>query len=293
MPLFEGFEQRRIQTGPVAINLRIGGDGPPLLLMHGYPQTHVMWHRVAPRLAEDFTVVAVDLRGYGDSDKPAGDPEHENYAKRTMALDQVRVMEALGFEGFRVVGHDRGGRVGHRMALDHPARVERLAVLDIVPTYKIFMEANRSIAMKYYHWYFLAQPHPLPETLIGNSLDVYLKAKMGAWGSDAALFHPEAFAEYRRCFGDPQTIHASCEDYRAAATIDLAHDADDLARKVDCPLFAMWGGKGVMEQEYDVIACWRERAANVSGTRIDGAGHFLVEEKPAECLEALLPFLEA
>lgn len=287
---FEGFETRRINTGAVTINARIGGSGPPLLLLHGYPQTHVMWNALARPLADVFTVVCADLRGYGDSDKPAGAPPHTEYAKRTMAADQVNLMRALGFETFRAAGHDRGGRVLHRMALDYPDCVERAAVLDIVPTHTIFMRTNRSIAWKYYHWYFLSQPAPFPETMIGRDPIWFLEQQLSNLSPNKGFFDPEAYDEYRRCFSAPACVHATCEDYRAAAAIDLEHDEASLGRKIACPLLAMWGGEGVMAQEYDVETCWRAFAADVTARPIEGAGHYLAEERPEPCLEALLDF---
>lgn len=289
--MFEGFDRRRVTAAGAEINLVIGGNGPPLLLLHGYPQTHVLWHKIAPRLAEDFAVVAPDLRGYGDSSKPASDPRHETYSKRATAQDLVEVMATLGFDAFFVAGHDRGGRVGHRMALDHPARVRKLAVLDIVPTYKIFAEADKAMATAYYHWFFLIQPDGLPERLIGNDPEYYLRHKLAHWGRDESAFTPEAVAEYVRCFSDPATIHASCEDYRAAAGIDLEHDEADMDKKVTCPLLALWGGKGFVNRHYDVLAAWRERAADVRGQAID-CGHFLPEEKPNETYAALAAFFK-
>jgi haloacetate dehalogenase len=290
--VFDGFETRRISTSGTEIHLRLGGDGPPLLLLHGYPQTHVMWHRMAPALAERFTVVAADLRGYGDSGKPPGGDGHENYAKRAMAQDQVEVMAALGFDRFSVVGHDRGARVTHRMALDHPQRVEKAAVLDICPTLAMYERTDMAFATGYYHWFFLIQPYDLPERLIGADPDFYLTNKTGGlWmGASPGTFTPEALAEYKRCFRDPATIHATCEDYRAAASIDLEHDRADLDRKVACPLLALWGNRGLVGRTYDVPALWRERAADVRAQAID-CGHYLAEEAPEEALAALLDFL--
>ncbi len=287
--MFPGFERLQIDADGVVINLVKGGGGPPLLLLHGYPQTHVMWHKVAPRLAESFTVVASDLRGYGDSAKPPSGDDHAGYAKRAMARDQVAVMHRLGFERFLVAGHDRGGRVGHRMAIDHAGVVSRLAVLDIVPTYQTFAATDKAFATAYYHWFFLIQPYDLPETLIGADPEYYLRKKMDAWSDDPGAFAPEAFTEYLRCFNDPATIHASCEDYRAAASIDLAHDEADLGRTVACPLLALWGQKAVMHRLYDVLACWRERAADVRGRALP-CGHYLPEEAPGETLAEFVAF---
>jgi haloacetate dehalogenase len=290
--VFEGFERVRVETRDAEINAVRGGSGPPVLLLHGYPQTHAMWHLVAPRLAEDFTVVAADLRGYGDSSKPFGSEDHATYSKRAMAADGVQVMQSLGFESFAAVGHDRGGRVGHRMALDHPDRVTRLAVLDIVPTRHVYATVGKDLATAYYHWFFFIQPYDLPETLIGADPGYYLRKKLGGWGTSLDTFAPEALAEYERCF-DEATIHASCEDYRAAASIDLVHDAADRdeARKLTCPLLTLWGGLGVMERLYDVQEVWRGYANEVRGKPID-AGHFLAEEKPEETARELVRFLE-
>ncbi len=290
--LFEGFEDRRIQTAEAEIAVKVGGSGTGLLLLHGYPQTHMMWHAIAPALAEHFTVVTADLRGYGDSTKVASGSDHSAYSKRAMASDQAAVMTELGFEQFALCGHDRGARVSHRLTLDNPGRVTKLAVLDIVPTYKIFMEANRSIAMSYYHWYFLAQPSPLPETLIGQDPDFYYGYKVGSLSpAGNSFFHRDAYSEYQRCWNNPEMIHSSCEDYRAAATIDLEHDEADLDKRVTCPRLALWGGYGVMEKEYDVLAAWRERATDVQGQAIENAGHFLAEEQPETTLNALKSFL--
>jgi len=290
--VFEGFEQVRVEARDAEINLVRGGSGPPVLLLHGYPQTHAMWHRVAPKLAESFTVVAVDLRGYGDSSKPFGEEDHSTYSKRAMAADGVEVMEALGFPSFAVVGHDRGGRVGHRMALDHPDRVTRLAVLDIVPTRHVYATVGKDLATAYYHWFFFIQPYDLPETLIGADPVYYLRKKLGGWGTSLDTFAPESLAEYERCF-DEHTIHASCEDYRAAASIDLVHDESDWerGRKVACPLLALWGGRGVMERLYDVGEVWRGYGDDVRGKPLD-AGHFLAEERPGETARELIGFLE-
>jgi haloacetate dehalogenase len=290
--VFEGFERERVETPNAGIELVRGGGGPPVLLLHGYPQTHAMWHLVAPILAEWFTVVATDLRGYGDSSKPCGDEDHATYSKRTMGADQIAVMESLGFDSFAVIGHDRGGRVGHRMALDYPDRVSKLAVLDIVPTRHVYATVGKDLATAYYHWFFFIQPYDLPETLIGADPGYYLWKKLGGWGTSLESFAPEALAEYERCF-DAATIHASCEDYRAAASIDLVHDEADRneARKVECPLLALWGGRGVMEQTYDVVAVWREYANDVRGRPLY-AGHFLAEERPKETTQELREFLK-
>ncbi|MDP8925920.1 MAG: alpha/beta hydrolase [Actinomycetota bacterium] len=288
--MFEGFERIQIETRGATINAVRGGEGPPVLLLHGYPQTLAMWHLIAPRLTASFTVVATDLRGYGDSSKPEGREEHVGYSKRAMAADQVEVMRTLGFDSFAAVGHDRGGRVAHRMALDHPQSVTRLAVLDIVPTRHVFETADKELAMAYYHWFFLSQPYDLPERLIGADPDYYLRKKLGGWGTGFDSFASEAYAEYERCFRDPRTIHASCEDYRAAATIDLEHDGVDRDRKVGCPLLALWGEQGVVERLYDVLGVWRGYASEVRGRALP-CGHYLAEERPEETAEELVTFL--
>ena len=282
--MFEGFAQADIDTGEAVIRVRHGGSGPPLLLLHGYPQTHVMWHQVAPRLARDFTVVVPDLRGYGDSSKPPTTPNHAPYSKRAMARDQIAVMEQLGFERFAVAGHDRGGRVAYRLALDHPERVRKLAVLDIIPTGEAFRRADRAFGLGYWHWFFLAQPDDLPERLITADPDAYYLR----WFSDA--FAPEAVAEYRRCFRDPATTHTMCEDYRAGATIDFMLDeADRGRRRIDCPVLVLWGRRGRLDAWYDVLAVWRDWADDVRGRALD-CGHFLPEEAPDETYAELHAF---
>jgi haloacetate dehalogenase len=288
--MFEGFEHTVIQTTGATINVMKAGNGAPVLLLHGYPQTHVMWHKIAPRLAQEFSVVIPDLRGYGDSSKPPDGENHAGYSKRATAQDQVEVMERLGFQRFAVVGHDRGGRVAHRLTLDHAERVMKLAVLDIIPTHKVFHNVNKTLATAYYHWFFLIQPAPFPETLIGNNAEFYLNSLLGRLKPHAIT--PEAFAEYLRCFRDPGMIHATCEDYRAAATIDLEHDEADLDRKITCPVLALWGEKGFLHKRHDVPAIWRERAVDVHGKALP-CGHFLPEEAPEETLAELSGFLRA
>jgi haloacetate dehalogenase len=290
--MFENFERRRIDTGEIEINAMVGGAGPPLLLLHGYPQTHAMWHRVAPALAERFCVVAADLRGYGDSDKPAGDSRHETYCKRRMAQDQVDLMAALGHQRFQVAGHDRGARVVHRLCLDHPERVERAALLDIVPTHTFFRDLNSDTAFGYYHWFFLSQPFDLPERMIGADPGAYLDSKLGHWSASMSGFGEAALAEYHRCFGDPATIHASCEDYRAAITIDLDHDEADLDTPIGCPLLVLWGARGMVGRNYDVLDIWRGKAAEVTGRALD-CGHFLPEEAPDAVLHDFREFFIA
>ena len=289
--LFPGFTLERIDLEGVELRVRRGGSGPPLLLLHGHPQTHVMWHAVAPGLAERFTVVAPDLRGYGESSKPATSADHEPYSKRAMARDQVALMRTLGFERFGVCGHDRGGRCAYRLALDSPQAVTRLAVLDIVPTGDVFRLADARFGLAYWHWFFLAQPDGLPERMIGADPDsFYFSQHYQARG----LFAPAALDDYLRWARRPETIHAMCEDYRAGATIDRDHDeADRGRRRIDCPLLVLWGGRGKLPELYDdVLALWRGWADDVRGRALD-CGHFLPEEAPGETLSALLDFFEA
>jgi len=286
--LFPGFIAEKIRTSGATIHTLRGGSGPPLLLVHGYPQTHVEWHKIAPRLAERFSVVMADLRGYGDSSKPPDGENHVNYSKRAMALDQVEVMRALGFQKFAVVGHDRGGRVTWRLAVEHPDVVTKAAILDIVPL--PYSRVTRQFATEYFHWFFLIQPAPFPETMIGNSAEYYLRSRFQRQGAATNVFTPEAVAEYARCFNDPATIHATCEDYRAGATIDLEHAAEDGTRKVVCPLLVLWGERGTVGRLEPVMDLWREKAVNVTGKSLP-AGHFLPEEVPEETLSALLGFL--
>jgi haloacetate dehalogenase len=286
--LFPGFRTQKIQTSGATIHTLVGGSGPPLLLIHGYPQTHVEWHKIAGRLAERFTVVMTDLRGYGDSSKPPDGENHANYSKRVMALDNIEVMRSLGHERFAVVGHDRGGRVTWRMAVENPERVTRAAILDIVPL--PYSTVTREFATEYFHWFFLIQPAPFPETLIGNSAEFYLRSRFLRSSASSSIFTPEAIAEYLRCFKDPAAIHGSCEDYRAGATIDIEHSNADGGRKVQCPLLVLWSQRGTVGRLYDVMAIWRQHAVNVSGKAL-AAGHFLPEEVPDDTLAELLPFL--
>ncbi len=287
--LFPGFRLLDVELPDSKVRVRVGGSGPPLLLLHGYPQTHVMWHRIAPRLAERFTVVCADLRGYGDSAKPQGGPSHLTYAKRAMAMDLIYAMEALGHQRFMVGSHDRGARVAHRMAMDHPARVERLAVLDIAPTREMYRNTTDAFARGYWHWFFLIQPAPFPERMIGADPDAYWLKKCGSGSAGLKPFAPEAVAEYLRCFRDPATIHASCEDYRAAASIDIVHDDADGDRKLSCPLLVLWGEQGVVNRCFDVLSLWRERAEHVTGHTLPG-GHYLAEELPDEVAAAFESF---
>ena len=292
MSLFPGFANRKIRTSGATINVTSGGNGSPVLLLHGYPETHAMWHKVAPELAGDYTVVCPDLRGYGDSSKPRGLPDHSNYSKRAMALDMVEVMKALGHESFHVVGHDRGGRVGHRLARDHGERVKTLTVLDISPTLKMYRSTTMQFAKAYYHWFFLIQEAPIPERMLEGQGPFYLFKRLGRGKSGLKYFSTEAMAEYMRAFKDPRTIHATCEDYRAAATIDLVHDQKDLKTRIKMPLLALWGRQGVIEALFDCLADWREVAADVRGRKLP-CGHFIPEEKPKELLTELRRFLRA
>jgi haloacetate dehalogenase len=283
--MLEGFRTETVDVDGVEILARVAGSGPPLLLLHGSPQTLLMWHLVAPKLAEEFAVVATDLRGYGDSSKPESAPDHGPYSKRAMAEDQIGVMKHFGFDRFALCGHDRGGRVGYRMALDHPEVVTKLAVLDIIPTWEAFSRADMAFGLGYWHWFFLAQPYDLPERLLAAEPE---KALFRG-GSEAIA--PEAMEEYVRCLREPETIHATCEDYRAAATIDSAHDAEDreAGRRIACPLLALWGSRGFLEGHYDVLEVWRGWADDVRGRAID-SGHYIPEEAPEETLAEVRAF---
>lgn len=281
--LFPGFKVEKVQTSGAMINAVAAGSGPPLLLLHGAPQTHAIWHRVAPELAKEYTVIVADLRGYGDSSKPDGGPNHANYSKRAMALDQIEVMKHFGFDRFAVVGHDRGARVTHRLTLDHPKAVTRAAVLDIVPTHHLYTHVTREVATAYYHWFFLIRPAPFPEEMINNSLETYIGRGTGDVGT-----------EFLRAFRNPATVHAMCEDYRAGASIDLEHDEADVkaGRRIACPLLVLWGAKGNVGRLFDPMAVWRERASDVRG-RAMPSGHNIQLEAPAETLAELRLFLRA
>lgn len=291
--MFNNFKQQQQDLEGVTINYVIKGNGPPLLLLHGYPQTHVIWHKIAPRLAEKYTVIASDLRGYGDSSKPVTTATHEPYSKRAMAKDQVQLMQHLGFDQFYLAGHDRGGRVGHRLALDYPDVVKKLVVMDIAPTYTMYTTTDMEFAKAYYHWFFLIQPQDIPEKMIGADPLYFLTKKFGQWGRDSGAFTKEAFDEYVRCL-TPETIHASCEDYRASASIDIAHDQIDLdqGHKINCPMLALWGEKGFVGRKYEVVKEWQKWCNTVSGFSLP-CGHYLPEEAPEETLAALLSFFSA
>ncbi len=289
--MFPGFTQHRAKVNGVEINFRRAGNGPPVLLLHGYPQTHAMWHGVAPGLARRFSVVTPDLRGYGDSGKPPSNPEHIAYSKRVMAQDMVALMAELGWRRFAVVGHDRGGRVAYRMALDAPDVVTRLAVLDIVTTHTMWSNMNMATAKAAYHWLFLAQPDGLPERLINHEREFYLRSTLQRWAAPGFVFAPEAMAEYIRGFSTPEAVHAACEDYRAGASIDFQLDEADLGRRrIGCPVLALWGETSFASRARDVIGAWKPWADDVRGGPID-CGHFIAEEKPAETLAALEAFL--
>jgi haloacetate dehalogenase len=288
--VFEGFRLAMVDTGEAVVRVRYAGSGPPLLLLHGNPQTHVMWHKIAPRLARDFSVVATDLRGYGDSSKPPTAPDHAPYSKRAMAADQIAVMRQLGFERFFVAGHDRGGRCAYRMALDHPERVLKLAVLDIVPTGEAFRRADMTFGLAYWHWFFLAQPADLPERLIGADPEYFWRRHTGRGPEPPDFFTPDAVEDYLRCFRNPETIRGMCEDYRAGATIDCAHDeADRGTRRIACPVLALWSRQGKLETWYDVPGVWRDWADDVRGRALD-CGHYLAEEAPDETYAELAAF---
>jgi haloacetate dehalogenase len=285
---FPGFQTKTIVTSGATINAVVGGSGPPLLLLHGWPQNLFEWHRVASSLAKNFTVVATDLRGYGASNKPSDGNNHFGYSKRAMAGDQVEVMKQLGFEKFSVVGHDRGGRVAHRMALDFPDRVTRAVVIDIVPTLKLYTTVTKQLATAYFHWFFLIQPNPLPETLLVGHGEFFLR---GRWRElDEQAMPRDVFENYVRWFNDPATLHAMCEDYRAGASIDLEHDRADPDKKISCPLLVLWGEQGAMHRLYDVLDTWRERASDVRGKALPG-GHWLPEQVPQLLLDELKTFL--
>lgn len=288
--MFDAFTSTTVRTNGAEINLVHGGSGPPVLLLHGAPQTHVMWHQLAPGLARSHTVVATDLRGYGDSSKPAGDGDHSAYSFREMARDQVEVMRELGHDHFAVVGHDRGARVAHRLVRDHPSAVDRVAFLDIVPTDHVYAHTDRALATAYFHWFFLPLPEPVPEQMIEPSAISVLHFLLGSLTGDMAFYAPEAVAEYERCFADPATIHGLCEDYRAAASIDLVHDAADRGILIDCPVLLLWGSRSVVGGLYDPIEVWAGYATDLRGLALD-AGHFLAEELPHETSAALRSFL--
>ncbi len=295
--MFAGFDRRQIDVGDgVTINCVIGGSGAPVLLLHGYPQTHAMWAKVAPQLARDYTVVCPDLRGYGDSSKPHATADSSNYSFRALAADQVAVMRALGFPAFHLVGHDRGGRTAHRLALDHPGAVRSMVVMDIAPTYNTLTDVSRALAQRYWHWYFLSRPEPLPEKLIGADPDFFYEGMLGSLGTTTgrgmalSLFSEEQLAEYRRCWRDPAMIHASCADYRATILHDLGFDTADRGKvKITCPALAVWGTQGAMAQIFDVAALWREWCTDLRTASLP-SGHFFIDHLPNETTAMLLDF---
>ncbi len=288
--MLEKFTTKQIKTSGAKINAKIAGNGPPVLFLHGYPQTHIIWHKVAPELASHYTVVLTDLRGYGDSSKPKSDVKHSVYSKREMALDQVEVMQNLGFKKFSVVGHDRGARVAHRMLIDYKQSVIKAVLMDIVPTLTMYEETDRDFAYNYYHWFFLTQPFDLPEQMIGSDPKYYLQKKIKSWGRNKDFITQEAFKEYLRCFSNPETIHASCEDYRASNTIDLLHDKKDYGTKIDTPLLVLWGSDAFVGSHYNVLDVWKKYANNVQGAPISG-GHYIPEEAPKETINSIIKFL--
>ena len=292
--MFDGFTHERRQVNGITLNLVHGGAGVPVLLLHGYPQSHVMWHKVAPGLAAHHAVVAPDMRGYGDSDKPPAPDSHEIYCKRTTARDLVELMDALGHSRWHVVGHDRGARVAHRMALDNPGRLLSFTSLDVVASQAAFEGMDAAMAFAWFHWNLMRQPYPLPETLIGNSAKVYFDFLMERWCATEGALTPEAYAEYERCFCNPKSVHATCAEYRAVE-LDLQHDEVDRGRRIDCPMLVLWGANTAKRpgwqtgKSLDMLETWRERANDVRGRGLD-CGHFLAEERADEVLKALLDF---
>jgi len=292
--MFDGFDTRALATDRGTIHARVGGSGPPLLLLHGYPETHLMWHSCAPALAERFTVVATDLTGYGASFRPDPAEDHAPHSKRAMAVDQLQAMASLGHERFAVAGHDRGGRVAYRMALDHPERVSSLAVLDIVPTAEVWARADDRLALVYWHWGFLAQPPPLPERLIAADPGAYFRYHLRSigLGVERDRYPERVLAAYRAQLEDAGAVEAICEDYRAGATIDRQLDEADRARQIECPVLVLWGTRGALEPLYgDVVAVWRSWARDVRGREVE-ASHFLVEDRPDEVARELAAFFD-
>jgi haloacetate dehalogenase len=289
--MFAGFHKHQRQVNGVDIAYRIGGSGPGLLLLHGHPQTHVIWHKVAETLAQQFTVVAADLRGYGDSSKPLADNDHSQYSKREMARDNVELMRELGFSDFSVLAHDRGARVAHRLALDHPQSVKRMVLLDIAPTLSMYSQTNEAFARAYWHWFFLIRPAPLPETLIEANPEQFLRSVMGSRSAGMAPFTDEAFSEYLRCLKLPGAARGICEDYRASASIDLEHDRADIAagHKLDLPLMVLWGAKGIVGRCFEPLKEWQKVSTDVRGKPVP-AGHYIAEEAPELLLAEVLPF---
>lgn len=294
MSLFPGFERGFFDASGARIHYLRAGKGEPLLLLHGYPQSLACWHRIAPALAQRHTVICADLRGYGDSSKPQGLADHSNYSKRAMAQDMAELMSGLGFDRFHLVGHDRGGRVSHRLAADHATRVHTLTVLDISPTLRMFERTDMEFARAYYHWFFMLQPPPLPEQMLQGQVPFNILGRVGRAEPDLSAFDARAVQEYVRCFADPATVHGSCEDYRAAGSIDLEHDRTDRAagRKLPMPVLALWGAHGVVGRMFDCLADWRAVADDVRGEALP-CGHFIPEEAPQQSLELIARFVTA
>ena len=292
--MLEGFDSTVVTRDDVRLKVRVAGRGEPLLLLHGHPQTGAMWHRVAPSLAERFRVVVLDLRGYGDSGRPAAGEGSVSYSKREMALDALHVMRTLGHDRFQVLAHDRGARVAHRLAADHPQQVERLLLLDIAPTLAMYRTTTQAFAMAYWHWFFLVQPPPLPEALIASDPVRYIRSVMGSRHAGLACFAPEAMAEYERCIAIPGTAEAICADYRASAGIDLVHDQSDVdaGRKLTQPVRVLWGEHGAVGRNFDVLALWRERTMQVTGRSV-ACGHYIAEEAPDQVLSEALEFFRS
>jgi haloacetate dehalogenase len=292
--MLTGFTRREVKTSGARIVAVSGGSGPPLLLMHGNPFTHLSWLKVAPTLAREFSVVATDLRGYGDSEKPPGGDDHSGYSFRAMAQDQVEVMAALGFDRFMTAGHDRGARVLHRMCLDHPGKVTRAAILDIIPQHYLYSHINKQWATFSWHWFFNIQPAPLPEKMMGADPDWFIEKKLAKTQQGLSFFDPAALAEYKRCFRNPDTIHAICEDYRAGAGIDLEHDEQDFkaGRKIECPVLLLWGATGGVGRNHNPgpAEIWNSYASNIVAAKAVASGHYLSEEAPAETTAALREF---
>jgi len=290
--MFAGFQKDQRHVNGVDIAYRIGGSGPGLLLLHGHPQTHVIWHKIAGDLAKHFTVVAADLRGYGDSARPEADEQHLNYSKREMGRDGVALMDSLGFSEFSVLAHDRGARVAHRLALDHPQAVQRMVLLDIAPTLSMYAQTDEAFARAYWHWFFLIRPAPLPETLIEANPEQYLRSVMGSRSAGLKPFTDEAFSEYLRCISLPGSARGICEDYRASATVDLEHDRADIeaGRQLNMPLLALWGAEGTVGRCFNPLHEWQQVATDVRGKALPG-GHYLAEEIPEQLLGEVLTFL--
>ena len=284
------FKEEKIKVNGIEINCKYGGNRIPLLLLHGYPETHLMWHTIVEKLSKKYFLICPDLRGYGDSSKPKGDEQHINYSKKTMAKDLLELMSYFGFDKFYLAGHDRGARVTHRMCLDYPNHVLKACVMDITPTYHMFKHTDQAFATGYYHWFFLIQPDNLPETLIGSNARYYLMEKLERWSAKDAVFDKEAVEEYVRCF-DKKGIHATCEDYRAGASIDMRDDEKDRNRKITMPLLVLWGNKGFVNRTYDVLNVWKEYANEVQG-KVLACGHFLVEEQPDDVYTELVKFFD-